>query len=168
MTTMHTHRLSKGDRVTIIKQNHRGQETWCYAGRLLVSAENHYILEAFFDREDMQFHGLSLCKGDRFVETYYTDHWYNIIEIHAREDDHLRGWYCNISCPVKVQGSRLSYIDLALDLLVFPDGRQMVLDIDEFEALDISTHTREQALIALEELKELFEEKSWPFDDSRV
>ena len=165
---MNSHQLSRDDRVTIIKQNHRAQETWRYAGHLLVSAENHYILEAFFDREDMQFHGLLLCKGDRFIETYYTDRWYNILEIHAREDDHLRGWYCNISCPAEIHGSRLSYIDLALDLLVFPDGRQLVLDMDEFEALDISPYVREQALIALEELKQLFGEGTWPFDDSQV
>ena len=28
-----------------------------------------------------------LAKGDRFVETYYTNRWYNTFEIHAREDD---------------------------------------------------------------------------------
>ena len=33
------------------------------------------------------------------------------------------------------EASQIRYVDLALDLLVFPDGRQLVLDEDEFEAL---------------------------------
>ncbi|MCX6034611.1 MAG: DUF402 domain-containing protein [Chloroflexi bacterium] len=53
-------------------------------------------------------------------------------------------------------GNRLSYMDLALDLWVAPDGMQTVLDEDEFAALDLDAETRQQALAALEELQKLF------------
>ena len=53
----------------------------------------------------------------------------------------LRGWYCNIGKPALLDGDCLSYVDLALDLLVFPDGRQFVLDEDEFLRLDLSPQT---------------------------
>lgn len=99
---------------------------------------------------------MPLSAGDRFVETYYTNRWYNMFEIHAREDDHLRGWYCNISHPAEIDGNTLSYIDLALDLLVFPDGRQVVLDEDEFADLEISPKIRGQARQALTELQAMF------------
>jgi uncharacterized protein len=143
--------------ITVIKKNVLGQETWRYHGQLVEQAANHIVLEAFFDRQDMDLHGLFLGKGDRFVETWYTDRWYNIFEIHAREDDRLRGWYCNIGAPAVWDGDQISYIDLCLDLLVFPDGRQVVLDEDEFAALEIPTETRQQALEALAALKMQFE-----------
>jgi hypothetical protein len=98
---------------------------------------------------------MPLRRGDRFLETYFTDRWYNIYEIHAREDDSLRGWYCNVGKPALLDGDCLSYVDLALDLLVFPDGRQVVLDEDEFLSLELSIADRRQALAALEELKNL-------------
>jgi len=145
-----------GELITVIKRNVQGKETWRYDGLLIERGQNFYILEAYFDRQDMLVEGLTLGKGDRFVETYYTDRWYNIFEVHAREDDCIRGWYCNICCPVKVESGALSYVDLALDLLVFPGGNQVLLDQDEFERLEIPAEIRQKALEGLEELKNQF------------
>jgi uncharacterized protein len=142
--------------ITVIKRNPQGLETWRYHGNVQERGENYIVLEAYFDREDREFHGMPLCRGDRFLETYYTDRWYNIFEIHSRDDDALRGWYCNIGKPAVIDGETLSYIDLALDLLVFPDGHQLVLDEDEFLGLKISAQDRKQALATLAELKTTF------------
>ena len=145
--------------ITVIKRNDRGQETWRYQGRRLEQADGRLVLEAFFDREDMWLQGMLLSKGDRFIETYYTDRWYNIFEIHSRDDDSLRGWYCNISRPAEIEGDAVSWIDLALDLLVFPDRRQVVLDEDEFARLEISPEERRQAQAALVELQAIFRDQ---------
>ena len=145
--------------ITVSKQDEKGKETWRYQAKLLARNVNYIQLEAYFDRADTKIAGMLLARGDRFVETYYTDRWYNIFEIHNRENDQLRGWYCNIGCPAEINGNTLSYIDLALDLLVFPDGRQIVLDEDEFAALDISTELRIKARTALAELQENFRQK---------
>jgi uncharacterized protein len=142
--------------ILVIKCNTEGRETWRYHGQLLEQDSNRIVLEAYFDRQDMVFHGMLLGRGDRFVETYYTDRWYNVFEIHAREDDHLRGWYCNITQPAIFDGSMITYIDLALDLLVFPDGRQITLDEDEFLGLDIPPDVRHTAREALSELQATF------------
>jgi len=144
------------EEITIIKKNVYGQETWRYHGSLIERNGSQIKLEAFFDRQDTNVQGLLIGKGDRFIETWFTDRWYNIFEIHARADDSLRGWYCNIGCPAKIDGNTISYIDLSLDLLVFPDGRQIVLDEDEFEALDIDSSTRQKAWQALDELRSRF------------
>lgn len=146
-------------RITVNKLDIHGEITWQYHGRLLNKGKNYLKLEAYFDREDTPFHGMILGKGDRFLETYYTDRWYNIFEIHARGDDHLRGWYCNIGHPARIEGNRISYVDLALDLLVFPDGRQLILDEDEFAELDIADEVRTQALRALNELVGVFQDR---------
>jgi predicted RNA-binding protein associated with RNAse of E/G family len=145
--------------ITVRKLNQKGQETWRYQGRLVERAADYLILEAFFDREDTQVHGMMLARGDRFVETYYEDRWYNIFEIYDCTDDHLRGYYCNIGFPAEIGKDKLSYVDLALDLLVFPDGRQVVVDEDEFERLNLTTSQRQQARAALKELQELFTQR---------
>ena len=142
--------------ILVIKLDINGKETWRYQGTILQQEKGKIILEAFFNREDMLIYGMPLSKGDRFVETYYTDRWYNVYEIHSRADDSLRGWYCNVSSPARLEGNRLLYTDLALDLLVFPDGRQLVLDEGEFANLEISPQVREQAVTALAELKTRF------------
>jgi protein associated with RNAse G/E len=147
--------------ITVSKRNEHNLETWRYKAKLLEDKDSCIVLEARFDREDTSLHGMILAKGDRFVETYYTNRWYNTFEIHAREDDQPRGWYCNIGKPAEFDGQVLSYIDLALDLLVFPDGRQIVLDEDEFAELDITNQVRQQALNALANLRSLFRDKEF-------
>ena len=142
--------------ITVVKLDPSGKETWRYQGRIIHQQGSRLVLEAYFDREDRLFHGMPLCKGDRFVETYYTDRWYNIYEIHSRADDSLRGWYCNVSLPARLEGDKLFFTDLALDLLVFPDRRQVVLDEDEFYRLDLTPQAREQAITALRELQARF------------
>jgi predicted RNA-binding protein associated with RNAse of E/G family len=145
--------------ITVRKLNEKGQETWRYQGRLVERGADYLILEAFFDREDTQVHGMMLARGDRFIETYFTDRWYNIFEIYDRADDHLRGYYCNIGFPAEIGEDKLSYVDLALDLLVFPDGRQVVVDEDEFERLNLTASQRQQARAALKELQQLFAQR---------
>lgn len=142
--------------VEVIKLNLERQETWRYMGQVLARSSHAILLEAYFNREDTPFHGIILGKGDRFVEVYYTERWYNIFEMHDREDGRLKGWYCNICRPAEITNGQVAYVDLALDLLVYPDGRQLVLDEDEFAALPLDDLTRNQALASLEELQNLF------------
>ncbi len=142
--------------ILVRKLNYLGQETWRYPAKVLQRDSEKIILEAFFDRQDMSLHGMVLARGDRFVETYFTNCWYNIFEIHDREDDRLKGWYCNVATPALVDGDTISYVDLALDLLIFPDGRQIILDEDEFASLPITMSERTKAREALTELQNYF------------
>ena len=139
--------------ITVIKRNLASEETWRYSGLILRREAGALVLEARFNRPDTPFQGILLKENDRFVETYYTDRWYNIFEIHDRDDDRIKGWYCNIGYPAVLEADdRLSYVDLALDLWIAPDGTQTVLDEDEFAALDLEPETRSREQKALEEL----------------
>lgn len=140
----------------VSKVDHQGRETYRYPGRLLEMRTNMLILEAFYDREDTPVGEIVLRKGDRFAEYYFFDRWYNVFQIFAREDQQHKGWYCNISRPAALHGNTVVFQDLALDLLVYPDGRQLVLDEDEFLVLPISPDLRERARLALQELQDLF------------
>jgi protein associated with RNAse G/E len=143
--------------VTVIKRNITGEETWRYSGQVLKKKNNALILEALFNLDDTPFMGTFLKRGDRFVEIFFSDHWYNIFEIHDRDDDSLKGWYCNIARPAVFETEdRLSFVDLALDLWIAPEGAQTVLDEDEFENLNLDGETKEKALAALDQLKKMF------------
>jgi uncharacterized protein len=145
-----------GMKIWVQKKNPDGKVTYEYEGEVLRRDENSIVLEAIFDRADMPFMDVVFKTGDRFVEYYYTDRWYNIFVIHDREDGTVKGWYCNIGKPAVIEDSIVSYVDLALDLWVSTDGTQAILDEDEFEQLKISDELRSKALDGLVELKNLF------------
>jgi len=143
--------------VVVLKKNIKGEETWRYEGKVLMSRPDAALIEASFNRADLPFHGITFREGDRFLEAYFTHQWFNIFEIHDCDDDHLKGWYCNVTFPSEIKEHEIGWRDLALDLLVYPDGRQLVLDEDEFAALSIDERTRQMARLALEKLKKIFQ-----------
>ncbi len=142
--------------VKVQKKNPAGEVTYEYEGVLLRRDEHSLVLEALFDRADMPFMDVVFKTGDRFVEYYFTDHWYNIFAIHDREDEKIKGWYCNVGKPAVIEDDVVSYVDLALDLWVSIDGTQTVLDEDEFQGLQLNDKLRASALNGLAELKNLF------------
>jgi protein associated with RNAse G/E len=144
------------EQIKVQKKNPAGKVTYEYEGVLLRRDEHSIVLEALFDRADMPFLDVVFKTGDRFVEYYYTDRWYNIFAVHDRDDGNVKGWYCNIGEPAIFEDGTVSYIDLALDLWVSSSGKQTVLDEDEFAALDLSEPSRIGALQGLEELRQFF------------
>lgn len=143
-------------KIKVQKKNPEGEVKHEYEGVILQRDERSIIVEALFDRADMPFMDVVFKKGDRFVEYYYSDRWYNIFVIHDRDDEQVKGWYCNIGLPAVFEDGLVSYVDLALDLWVSVSGEQTVLDEDEFESLQLSKEWRNGALNGLKELKNLF------------
>lgn len=150
--------------ITIHKLDPQGQEQWRYEGTLLNKNDAELTLEAFFDREDVTFHGIQLKRGDRFVETFYFDRWYNVFAIYDQNTGKLKGWYCNITRPAWLEGSHLFAEDLALDLIILPDLQITILDEDEFADLKLDEHDRANALSAMQELIKLAERGIGPFE----
>ncbi len=138
--------------VLVIKLNLDRQETWRYSGEVLDRDAHSLLLRALFNRADTPFHGILMRNGDPFIELYDTRRWYNIFQIHDQDSGEIKGWYCNVTRPAEIEGGQVRYVDLALDLLVYPDGRQLVLDEDEFEALHLDASLRVAARAALDEL----------------
>lgn len=150
------------EKIKVDKLDPHGELKWSYAGEVIARGDDWLTLEAFFDREDMPFMGVTLRRGDRFVETYFTSRGYNIFAIYDREDGSLKGHYCNVTRPARFLDGRVVYEDLFLDLWVSADGIQTVLDEDEFDAADLDEDTRRAAREALGELQALFESKRPP------
>ncbi len=137
-----------------LKPNH--EETRRYWAKVLAVYTDGVLLEAFFDVEDRHLKGMELDKGDRFIERYYSNRWYNIYEIYKDGEKELKGWYCDIAEPAVFKEKEISFVDLALDMLVLASGTLSVLDWDEFDHLRLNKDQKDKAVAALDELKDLF------------
>jgi uncharacterized protein len=149
--------LKAGDRLAVIKLDTGRVERWRYDATVMEVFPEGVLVEAFFNRsDDLPFHGITFHPGDLFLEMYYLERRYNIYEVYDRETRELKCWYCNASRPVEIEDGNISYVDLALDLLVFPDGAQLLLDEEEFAKLKIDENERKETLQAMNELQEKF------------
>jgi predicted RNA-binding protein associated with RNAse of E/G family len=146
--------------ITIIKQDYSGEEILRYEGLLRSISPHEVEIVAHFDRQDTPVDEIVLRRGDLFIETYFDNRWYNIYDIHDQDSDLIKCWYCNISHPAKIGDNDISYRDLAIDLLIYPGGRQKVLDMEEFSRLPLTAEVKEAALNALSELQQKFLERS--------
>lgn len=149
--------------VTVYKLDERGEDVWQYPARLVAQTADSVQLEAHFNRDDMDLGFATFRRGDRFVEYFYTDRWYNIFAVYDRAGAGLKGWYCNVCRPAVIKDDAVYCEDLALDLWYAPGQPQpLVLDEEEFAALDIPPADRQQARQALKQLIHLAHQNKLP------
>src|SRR5258708_17923846 len=102
--------------------------------------------------------------------TFWRGRWYNVFTNYD-EDHRLRNFYCNVAMPLEIDQSlsisTLKYVDLDLDVRVFPDGRHELLDEDEFidhtAKFGYPLAVQERARRAVEEILALVAARSGPF-----
>ena len=153
--------------ITVQKLDHAGKLVTSYPARIIRQDSASLVLEAPWQTDRLELPYLTIEPGDRFVEFYYTNRWYNIFEIHGAADDRLKGWYCNVVRPIVFADGVLSWTDLALDLFVYPDGRILSLDEDEFSALNLQSNDPvawQHSRAAVDELKAMVAARRAPFD----
>lgn len=110
-------------------------------------------------------------RGTVSYEYYWLDRWYNVFRFHE-PDGEFRNYYCNINIPPRFQDGILDYVDLDIDVLVWPDGSFKILDRDEFEVNSIKfqypAELREASERALNEVLHLIETSQFPFNTSEI
>ncbi len=150
--------------ITIIKRDHNGGEVLRYMGDLIERSAVHVTIRAVFQHDDVDLGFVTFRRGDWLIEHFYTTRWYNVFELHSREDGALKGWYCNMARPAEVDGDVVSQDDLELDLWIGPDGAMQELDREEFEAQTLSAADRAGVEAGIAELIALAASREHPFD----
>jgi predicted RNA-binding protein associated with RNAse of E/G family len=150
--------------ITIRKLDQAGKEVFSYTGDLVAHGTTWLTIQATFGRSDVDEGYVVFRSGDRMVEWFYMDRWYNIFALYDVDDDHLKGWYCNITRPATITEDEVAWPDLALDVWVTPEGEVRVVDEDEFDALDIDADSRSAAWQAVADIYEHVERREAPFD----
>jgi protein associated with RNAse G/E len=154
--------------ITVHKRDHLGQVKLSYMGEVVERAAGRVVLAAPFERGPMELGYVTLVPGDRFVEYFYADRWYNVFAIFDAAGTAFKGWYCNITRPAELSETELWADDLALDLFVQPDGSQRVLDETEFAGLGLAPAEQTRARAALAELQALAARRAGPFAQSEL
>ena len=161
--------VATGTAVTVRAHKYNGREyrTWqvYFVEPVGEGARLEAIFSAFVEGRTPFF------GGDRAVEFFYTDRGYNVIAGYA-PDGALRACYCNICTPatfvLSPDGPEIHFIDLDLDVLVWPDGRCVVTDEDDFaensERYGYPATIREAARAAVEALIAAVRDLQPPFD----
>lgn len=105
--------------------------------------------------------------GTLSYEYYWLDRWYNVFRFHE-PDGTFRNYYCNVNMPPTFSNGVLEYVDLDIDLVVWKDWSQDLLDRDEFEAnakhYGHADEVFQQVRNSLSELKRLIARREFPFD----
>lgn len=107
----------------------------------------------------------SISRGTISYEYYWFDRWYNVFAF-FEANGAFRNYYCNINMPPTLNDSELDYIDLDLDVVVWPDGSIAILDREEYEQnaelFAYSPEIRNKAESALGEILRLANERLLP------
>ena len=98
-------------------------------------------------------------------EYYWRERWYSIFRFHEPSGS-LRNLYCNINMPPRFEDGVLDYVDLDIDIVVWPDLSHEVLDREEFERnallLNYPAEVKEKVEATLQELLELIDRRYHP------
>lgn len=155
------------DVMTIIKQDAAGTEQYRYEARVVERGDTWVCVRAPFNRDRAQVDTVTLLRGDIFTEWFFNDRWYNIFRIEDHQTQQLKAWYCNLTRPAEISEEVVMAQDLALDVLVLPDGSAKLLDEDEYAALKLSAPEDAAVQAALAELRMLIDSHQPPFEALR-
>jgi protein associated with RNAse G/E len=138
-----------------------------WTGKLVERNDPLIVIVGEFDR-DVEHPGLgSISRGTISREYYWLDRWYNVFRFHE-PDGKLRNFYCNVAMPPTLADGVLEYVDLDIDIVVWPDEIYEVVDRDDFETNAVkfgySEDVRRQAENSVDELIRLIESREFPFD----
>ena len=155
-----------GDELILVRKlNYEDRETWHWSGRLVERRDGLVVIDALFNAPPRDLGYMKLEGTDLFHEYYYSDRWFNIFQVFGA-DGAMKGWYCNICKPARFQGQRIDFVDMVLDVFVYPDGRSLVLDREEFEEKRsaFSGEDARRAEEAVGQLLEMARRREHPFD----
>lgn len=142
--------------ILVRKLNYEGRETWRWTGKLVEQMDGVTVIDAIFNAPPRDLGYMTLETTDLFHEFYYKDQWFNIFQV-FKDDATLKGWYCNITKPAVISDGEIEFVDMALDVFVYPDGRTLVLDEDEFDEKKETIYSPEDARLAREAVQLLLD-----------
>ena len=132
--------ITVGSPIHVRKLKPGGNLDYAWDGVVVRCDDSGIVLRAEFNVDLVERNWATLRRGDIFHEFYFWDRWFNIFQI-SEPNGTLKGWYCNVGQPPELDNGNgdLNYVDLGLDVWTRPDGKYVVLDQDDFDAL-LSEH----------------------------
>ncbi|NLT73962.1 MAG: DUF402 domain-containing protein [Chloroflexi bacterium] len=152
--------------ITITMLDHQGNRLVTYTGVLVEeSADMLAVRCRWTSQEPVKLGLFTIEPGDVLIEYFYAREPFNIFAVHD-PGGALKGWYCNLLESTRICRDSVEWADLALDLLAIPTGKRLLLDEDEFEALQPAPLQRRRATEGLNTLNEWLNRRQHPFSSS--
>jgi len=126
-----------------VRPDGRRQEFRCE----LVARGAHWVVLRYVTQTPSRVDDLELQPGTVTYGYFWTDRPYNVYHW-VTPDGRTLGTYINLSGEVDIRAERLTWLDLAADVLVRPGGQPQVLDADELALLPEPVRTQAQAALA--------------------
>jgi protein associated with RNAse G/E len=119
-----------GDRVQVRAYKADGTcYRWWYATVEAVEADKVVVITPVGHRvEDI---GGPWTSENAIRAFYWLDRWYSLLEVYA-PNGRLEEIYVNISSPVEIEGSQMSFADYELDISRTPPHKARIVDEEEF------------------------------------
>lgn len=157
----------QNESVTVISRKYDLSIRRTWECRLVERRDQLLIFVGEFD-QTVEHPDLGLIEaGTVSYEYYWLDRWYNVFRFHT-PDGEFRNFYCNINMPPTFKNGVLEYIDLDIDLILWPDGRTITLDEADFETnagiFQYPKYVIANAQSAVAELHRLRESQEFPFN----
>ena len=153
---VHVKYIRPGKDVVTLEEEFQGQDKTCFWTSRIQSEDAFERLSEALTKQIM------IQSGQRvgtISEVYFYNEPFNVLEFQEL-DGTLLGYYSDIAEPaIQVSENEIQLTDLFLDVWLFPDGRLLELDWDEFEeAIEKKVITSTQADLARSAMKRLVEE----------
>lgn len=116
--------------ITINSRKYDGHIRRTWPGGLISQSDDSLVVVGRF-QEDVEHDDLGLIKqGTVSFEHFWLDRWYNIFRFHE-PDGTLRNYYCNVTMPPIFADDVIDYVDLDIDVIVWPEKGYEVLDRED-------------------------------------
>lgn len=121
--------LNEKDSVYIQSFKHDGSLHRTWATGFVIEANERRIVVVTDRALVSEADGRKWITKEPAVCFFYPDRWYNVICMIRKGGVH---YYCNIASPSLVDEEAIKNIDYDLDVKIFPNGKFIVLDEDEY------------------------------------
>ena len=149
--------------ITVNKLNSSGVIKIQYQGEIIERFADGIIIQAYWEHPLKDLGYTCFEPGDRFIEYFYTQRWFNIFDI-SNASNERKGWYCNIAEPADIYKDQIKQKDLLLDVWVDPWGTPLLLDEDEFKVdTTLDDEQRQGARQGLYDLLKMIANEIAPF-----
>jgi hypothetical protein len=153
---------------TIVKLRPNGAEATRYSGARIEAPAGWIAVRAAWVHGRMDL-GYLVFEPDDWLDEYFAlERPYNAFALY-RASGAFVGWYCNVTHPTAVTGRTITWHDLYVDVIVYPDGRALVLDEDELAESGVAQQDpalHACILNARDELLQLAAARAYPFSEA--
>ncbi len=154
--------------ITINSRKYDGRIRRSWSGGLISQTDKLLVVVGRFG-SDVDHSDLGrILEGTISFEHFWLDRWYNVFGFY-NPDGTYRNHYCNITMPPIFEGDVLDFVDLDIDVVVWPDTRLEILDRDDFELnttkYGYPSEFRQAVEDAVTELTEMIEAREFPFTE---